>query len=65
MFPWVEVIPQGFGVIIAINWLFCAANALTIINVLLATIVFLTPYTFDYEIYLLMIKLLTKVCDLQ
>jgi hypothetical protein len=57
MFPWVEVIPQGFGATIAITWLSRAANALTVINVLLVTIAFLTFYTFDYEIFLLMIAI--------
>ncbi len=53
--PWVEVIPQGFGVTIAITWLSRATNALIVINVLLATITLFTPYTFNYEISLLMI----------
>jgi hypothetical protein len=51
MFFWVEIIPQGFGATIAITWLSHAANALTVINVLLVTIAFLTPYTFDYEFF--------------
>ncbi len=57
MLPWVKVTPQGFGGTINIVQLFRATNTLLATNALLDVITLAAPYTFDYEISLMMITI--------
>lgn len=64
MFPWVKVVPQGFGRITTIARLFHAVNTLTVINVLLVAITLPSFYTLNCEISLMMIMIIAKDYDL-
>ncbi len=57
MLPRVKVAPQGFGGTTTTIQLFRATNTLFATNALLVVITLATPYTFDYEISLMMITI--------
>jgi len=57
MLPYFKVAPQEFGGTTTIIQLFRVTNTLLATNVLLVVITLPAPYTFDYEISLMMIAI--------